>query len=326
MSEQEVAKTFNDFLNKYKKETNVCQRQGRCGLGCIPGARHTLNKQIYKAISDSKSLDVFPLCKVDHIEYTEKNDSGYKYSVVLKDYRDLDEGIDEVINAKQVILSAGTLGSTEILLRSKNYLELSDKLGTNFTTNGDTFGVINLTKENVDSSRGPMQTSIAKFMNRGSKEFEFSIEDLGVPKMFAEILPIMFNIMTLQKKAGSLLPQINLVDLVRQNILPTVNKSNTRQLMSRLLADLHISPESITDEIAEILRKMGEFDSHEKLREQSLDERVRYIMLLFGIGLDKANGQLTINEKTNELDLIDKYELDDKKQPVVKGITERKIK
>jgi cholesterol oxidase len=320
MSEQELAKTFNDFLNKYKKETNVCQRQGRCGLGCIPGARHSLNKQIYKAISDGKSLDVFPLCKVDHIEYTENSD--YKYRIILKDYRDLDEGVDEVINAKQLILSAGTLGSTEILLRSKNHLELSDKLGTSFTTNGDTFGVINPTKENVDSSRGPMQTSIARFMKRESKEFKFSIEDLGVPKMFAEILPILFNLMALQKKAGSFLPQINLVDLVRQNILPTINKSNTRQLMSRLLAGLHISPENITDEIAEILRKMGEFDSHEKLREQSLDERVRHIMLLFGIGLDKANGQLTINEKNNELDLVSKYELNDDTQPIVKSITD----
>ena len=322
MSEQELAQTFNTFLNKYKKETNVCQRQGRCGLGCIPGARHTLNKQIYKAISDGKPLDVFPLCKVHHIEYTEKNDSDYKYRIILKDYRDLDKGIDEVINAKQVMLSAGTLGSTEILLRSKRYLELSDKLGTSFTTNGDTFGVINRTRINVDASRGPMQTSIAKFKNRESDKFEFSIEDLGVPKMFAEILPIMFNLMALQKKAGSFLPQINLVDLVRQNILPTVNKSNTRKLMSRLLAGLHISPESITDEIAEILRKIGEFDSHEKLREQSLDERVRHIMLLFGIGLDKANGHLKINEKTNEIDLLDKYELDDKKQPIVKSITD----
>jgi choline dehydrogenase-like flavoprotein len=322
MSEQELAGTFNTFLAKYKKETNVCQRQGRCGLGCIPGARHTLNKQIYKAISDGKPLDVFPLCKVDHIEYVENNGSDYKYRIILKDYKDLDEGVDEVINAEQVILSAGTLGSTEILLRSKNHLELSDKLGTRFSTNGDTFGVINPTRDNVDSSRGPMQTSISKFKNRESNAFEFSIEDLGLPKMFAEILPILFNIMALQKQAGSFLPQINLVDLVRQNILPTINKSTTRQLMSRLLTDLHISPESITDEIAEILRKIGEFDSHKKLREQSLDERVRYIMLLFGIGLDKANGHLTINEKTNELDLVNKYELDDAKQPIIKSITD----
>jgi|GEM_PF-337779 len=326
MSEIELGKTFNKFLDKYKKETNVCQRQGRCGLGCIPGARHTLNKQIYKAISDGKPLDVFPLCKVDHIEHTDNNDSDYKYRIILKDHRDLDDGIDEVINAKQVVLSAGTLGSTEILLRSKD-LDLSNKLGAHFSTNGDTFGLVSRTKENVDSSRGPMQTSIAKFKNKETEIFEFSIEDLGIPKMFAEILPIMFNLMALQKKADSLLPQTNLINMVREKILPTINKSNTRQLMSRLLADLHISPERIAEEIVEILTKMDELaldkkSREESLREQSLDERVRNIMLLFGIGLDNANGNLTINKKNNELDLVSEYELNDDKQPTIKHITD----
>lgn len=326
MSKEELGETFKKFLDKYKRETNVCQRQGRCGLGCIPGARHSLNKQIYKAIAAGKPLDVFPLCKVDHIEHIENTDSEYKYRIILKDYRDLEKGMDKVINAKQVILSAGTLGSTEILLRSKG-LELSDNLGTSFSTNGDTFGVINRTKENVDSSRGPMQTSLAKFRNKKTGEFEFSIEDLGIPKMFAEILPIMFNLMALQKKAGSFLPQINLIDMVRGNILPIINKSNTRQLMSGLLSGLHISPGRIGEEIVELLIKVSEFTldknvREESLREQSLDERVRNIMLLFGIGLDNANGQLTINDKNNELDLVNDYELDDEKQPIIKSITD----
>ena len=37
---------------KYKdNETNTCQRQRRCVLGCIPGSRHTLNKFLVGAIS-----------------------------------------------------------------------------------------------------------------------------------------------------------------------------------------------------------------------------------------------------------------------------------
>ncbi len=61
---------------KYSKENNVCQRQGRCGLGCIPYARHTLNKQLYDAISNGKPIDIFPLCKVgDHIEENNKDDN-----------------------------------------------------------------------------------------------------------------------------------------------------------------------------------------------------------------------------------------------------------
>src|SRR3989442_10293774 len=29
---------------------NYCERQGRCIVGCLPGARHTLNKQLLAAI------------------------------------------------------------------------------------------------------------------------------------------------------------------------------------------------------------------------------------------------------------------------------------
>jgi hypothetical protein len=59
-----------------------------------------------------------------------------------------------------MVLAAGTLGSTEILWSKKQgKLDISDTIGTSFSTNGDMFGAINPTKEIVDASRGPMQTS-----------------------------------------------------------------------------------------------------------------------------------------------------------------------
>ena len=78
--------TIPEVNQYFQKQTNVCQRQGRCDLGCIPGARHTLNKQIHNAIKATKPIDVFPLCQVDTIEKV--GDSEYKYTVNLKDYRD----------------------------------------------------------------------------------------------------------------------------------------------------------------------------------------------------------------------------------------------
>jgi hypothetical protein len=59
-----------------------------------------------------------------------------------------------------------------------------------------------------------MQTSIAKFNNIRTGEFYFSIEDLGIPKMFGEILPAIFNLMALQKQVGSFLPNENLVNMI----------------------------------------------------------------------------------------------------------------
>ena len=37
-------------VNKDGQPQNYCERQGRCIIGCLPGARHTLNKQLMKAM------------------------------------------------------------------------------------------------------------------------------------------------------------------------------------------------------------------------------------------------------------------------------------
>jgi len=71
---------------KYNVENNVCQRQGRCGLGCIPESRHTLNYGFFDAISAGKPIDIFPLCTVDRIEESNDN-SSYRYKVFFKDDR-----------------------------------------------------------------------------------------------------------------------------------------------------------------------------------------------------------------------------------------------
>jgi len=78
-------------IKKYTSamETNICERQGRCGLGCIPGARHTLNKQIFTHANILKlPIDVHPLCEVLEIEELPPG-QGYKYAVKFIDYRDI---------------------------------------------------------------------------------------------------------------------------------------------------------------------------------------------------------------------------------------------
>lgn len=120
-------------IEKYSKENSICQRQGRCVLGCIPGSRHTLNKQIYSAMTDgSLPIDVVPLCKVSFISMIE--DPNYSYEVHFESFRDNKTGKKATIKAKRVILAAGSLGSTEILMRSEKYLTLNSAIpwGQNF--------------------------------------------------------------------------------------------------------------------------------------------------------------------------------------------------
>jgi choline dehydrogenase-like flavoprotein len=207
------------FLKKYFAETNVCERQGRCALGCIPGARHTNNKKIFdylKSQTKKKHFDVYPLCEVYDIE--PQNTGTYNYKVYYTDYgardwkqasfnwnvgsksykldvrlfRLIDNGKKKTIECKKLVLAAGAIGSTEILLKATNTtrttgqkLNLSNKLGAGYSTNGDLLGVINPTKTDIYATRGPIVTSAIRF-NEGPGSI-YTIEDSSIPKMFSGI-------------------------------------------------------------------------------------------------------------------------------------------
>ena len=48
-------------LRKYFEEQNACQRQGRCAVGCIPGARHTNNKKLFDYLQDDVKKEHFEI-------------------------------------------------------------------------------------------------------------------------------------------------------------------------------------------------------------------------------------------------------------------------
>jgi hypothetical protein len=72
------------LLRKYFAEPNACERQGRCAIGCIPGARHTNNKKIFDYLNHptkKKHLEVRPLCEVYDIEPLIGGGTGYNYKI-----------------------------------------------------------------------------------------------------------------------------------------------------------------------------------------------------------------------------------------------------
>jgi choline dehydrogenase-like flavoprotein len=202
----------NNLYDKSGFPKNCCERQGRCNVGCLPGARHTLNKQLFGATIGkvkpdgsvgaltppedySSILTVEPLTEVSSIE--QLSTGGYR--IHLTQYQAVNGQLDykktsvSSITADKVIVAAGTLGTNEILLRSKkngHLTELSDKLGEGFSTNGDYIAFIENTKEKTRLTRGPAQTSFAHFndtedtLSNDNKRFH-SLEDLGIPPALA---------------------------------------------------------------------------------------------------------------------------------------------
>jgi choline dehydrogenase-like flavoprotein len=290
-------------------QTNACERQGRCGLGCVPEARHTMSQRLYDAIGDGKPIDVFPLCQVDFIE--ENSDgSGYRYDVFLTDFRDDQRGVQRRIQANTVVLAAGTLGSTEILLRSKA-LRSSGAVGKNFSTNGDTFGIVSPTKEAIDPGRGPLLTSIARYRDKRTGSHEFSLEDLGIPKMFGEVLPPFLGMMALQRRADSIVPNTKLGDLFKRHVVDKMpaDPRERDQLLQVVEGFGAYSSHILTKAIADVKDGMRGLAVGAEAFAASPEERLRNVMVLFGMGRDESNGRLVVDDE-GALTLDEPYDLE----------------
>lgn len=179
-----------------------CERQGRCMLGCLPQARHTLNKTLVKfVLSKDKRVTLSPESEVRTIKRIAEG-----YEVTYVDRRG-DNSVAQMktVRTSQVFLAAGVLGTTEILLRSQRDegLALSNKLGNGFSTNGD-FGALAVgtrmmgpdgkpvlgpdgmpAKASVFPTRGPINTCDVRFEIDGR---QYTIEDCGIPSMFARVV------------------------------------------------------------------------------------------------------------------------------------------
>jgi len=94
-----------------------------------------------------------------------------------------------------VIVAAGTLGTSALLLRSKlpenqggygTLPNLSAALGTRFTNNGDFLAFIDGLKEPLNFFRGPNATSFIHVKPGDATEFH-TLEDAGLPNVFSSL-------------------------------------------------------------------------------------------------------------------------------------------
>ena len=87
-SKLNLQEKVSELLRKYNIETNQCQRQGRCALDCIPGARHTNNKKLFDYLKDNTKKDHFEVRALSEVYDIEPLDgtSSFKYKIYYKDY------------------------------------------------------------------------------------------------------------------------------------------------------------------------------------------------------------------------------------------------
>jgi len=108
----------------------ACQNCGDCWSGCNVGAKNTVG---ITYLSDAIDHGAEVFCE-SRVEAFFRSDDRWRIDV--KDLSGLRD--DRRVSAGMLVLAAGTLGTTELLLRAKNRgLALSHQLGTRFSANGD---------------------------------------------------------------------------------------------------------------------------------------------------------------------------------------------
>src|SRR6267142_338141 len=190
---------------------NFCERQGRCFLGCLPAARHTLNKTLLNQLplaAQDKVL-IRALANVESVETI----PGGGYTV---HYTGLDDDTEYHPTAKTVILAAGCLGSTEILLRSRDKSNgkfvVSKTLGSKFSTNGDFSGFVTVDPDKLQypsyATRGPINTSHVTFRDG---KLLVNVEDAGIPAMFASLVQNTLDMLSRDNGQADLIDMLGLL-------------------------------------------------------------------------------------------------------------------
>lgn len=166
-----------------------CVFCGQCIIGCPPSqsfvgnvnarALLTLN---YLAVARQNKAQIFPLHRVNVVRQN-KDMFEIDIRVLERDCLDEEEEVFKAgtVRAKQVVLAAGTMGTVEILLKSKaagGLQNVSDKLGHYFSGNGDFLipKTVN-TPQDLQPKAGPTITAGADF---STKDLDIFIEDLGL--------------------------------------------------------------------------------------------------------------------------------------------------
>ena len=114
-----------------------CIDCGDCITGCNVSAKNTLYMN-YLPYARKRGAKIYTGVEVRHLEPA----PGGGWTVHFRRNDDDGHGEPETLRARHVILAGGTLGSTEVLLRSAVHgLGVSARLGAGFSGNGDFLGL-----------------------------------------------------------------------------------------------------------------------------------------------------------------------------------------
>ncbi len=189
---------FNDPLpigeqdrNRYGALQTSCVYCGECDVGCNTQSKNTLDlnylyvaEHRYQADIRTEHLvtKVVPINAAGEDDPTCLGESGYRVYFI-----DLMTGEETSKTAQRVVVSAGTLGSTELLMRCRDIHgtlpHVSQALGKRFSGNGDFLSFAMDGDRAADPNYGPVITRFAdhNLFSNFDRDRAFVLEDAAFP-------------------------------------------------------------------------------------------------------------------------------------------------
>lgn len=174
------------FINEQGQQQGTCVHLGNCDIGCEVDAKNTLDRN-YIPLAERHGAEVRPLHIVRRIE-----PDGNGYRVVFDRIED-GQLIPGSERAEKVVLAAGSIGTTELLLRCRDQYgtlpNVSRQLGQGWSPNAN-FLTPDLHSDGnrVQQGLGPTISAGLDFMDASVNGQRFYIEDDGFPNAILNAL------------------------------------------------------------------------------------------------------------------------------------------
>jgi cholesterol oxidase len=192
-----------DLPNLHEAPRYTCRLTGECDIGCNFGSKNTLD---YNYLSAAKRHGAEIWTRREVRSFAPREGGGYVVRYVEHDIEDEGRKLEthdprvrpeRELTCDRLVLSAGSLGSTFLLLKSRrDFRGLSERLGSRFGGNGDllTFALkatnADGTRRALDAQYGPVITSAIRVPDAldGAEGRGFYVEDAGFPLFMSWII------------------------------------------------------------------------------------------------------------------------------------------
>jgi cholesterol oxidase len=197
---------------------SACTLCGDCMTGCNVGAKQSLDTNLLRQ-AKQQGAHIYTGAAVHSFAWDDER-SLWQVKVVFTDEALSTKHEPLILQTKQLILAAGSFGSTEILMRSHSEaLQFSPQLGRKFSGNGDQIMAVHKLKEAVHAGApegsplnerrvGPTITGVLDVPAVAGAHRGFLIQEFAVPaalqQIYAEVLSTCATVQSLDSADRSI--------------------------------------------------------------------------------------------------------------------------